>query len=414
MSKAESDEDEDDYLSEKFLNPPTSSRSGRTTTSSSKSTRDLTYAERRREAQRISDLKNQAGRTRSRRDVEEEARREGLSRSLFERAREEEEAARKRRRVGSGDDEDDSKKGTVVVPQNKAMAMMLKMGFKEGESLGRKYTDDPLPVTDQRSVERTSSEGPSERAGIGASKNGQSSSSHLVEPLPLAVWAGRKGLGLGKRTFAVTTKPPTPSVNGIDPKAKESQEEYRARVREEFQRSRDAGRVVSARKTLVDLDEKNGVAFNILWIDPQNLDTISPELLQLIDDPGSAASLLQADAQNHDTATQLRAQMQKDALQPLESEEDPLGSRGQLSLSGTEGATTTGTARPTRNPNMTIDEDTIQDTKDWLQLNAQDRLRFTLQHLRSTYYYCFWCGAKYEDAAELKGMCPGEEEEAHD
>ncbi|KAG8875420.1 hypothetical protein FRB97_005091 [Tulasnella sp. 331] len=399
---ANHDSDEDDYLSEKFLNPPSSVGPGRTAASPSKAVRmDLTYAERRREAQRISDLKNQAGRRRSRKEVEEEARREGLSRSLFERAREE--VAMKKRRVGDDDGDEDT--ALMVPPKNKAMDMMLKMGFKEGESLGKKDQDGAVAEKGQRLSVHSDSDAPSGPAGPGALEN-KKTSTHLIEPLPLAIWAGRKGLGLGKRTFAVEPKPKTTLSNGIvpiDSHVQESQDAYRARVREEHERGRAVGRLVNARKTLIDLDEKNGIVFNIIRIDPLNTETIPPELLYLLDD-------LDLDNQNHDTAARLRAQMQRDTLQTLDHNEDPLdGGRG-LPLS----EKAAGKATVQQKVDMTFDEDTLQDTRDWLQLSVQDRLRFTLEHLRSAYYYCFWCGAKYEDEAELEELCPGVDEEAHD
>lgn len=70
---------EDDYLSDKFL--------AQTVTPSS--SQKLTYAERRRDAQRKAELKNVQNRKKSRRQLEEESRQEGLSKSLFERAKEE-------------------------------------------------------------------------------------------------------------------------------------------------------------------------------------------------------------------------------------------------------------------------------------------------------------------------------------
>lgn len=150
-------DDEDDYLSEKFLQPE----------SSKKIARPMTYAERRKEAARQSEAKQKANRTRSRREVEEEARREGLSKSLFERAREEEEErAEKRLKTEDG-----------AVTKNKAMAMMLKMGFKEGQALGAK---DP-EQQDRRD------DGDSEEV---KDKDRRDKSGHLVEPLPLAMWAG--------------------------------------------------------------------------------------------------------------------------------------------------------------------------------------------------------------------------------
>ena len=77
-----SNDDEDDYLSDKFLFASEAAAS---------SSKAQTYSERRKQAQKQSDLKNKQNRTKSRRERELEAREEGLKRSLFERAKEEEE-----------------------------------------------------------------------------------------------------------------------------------------------------------------------------------------------------------------------------------------------------------------------------------------------------------------------------------
>lgn len=90
---------EDDYFSEKFLNP-----------NSSYSEQVLTYAERRRQALRASELKNVQNRRRNRREITEESLREGLSKNLFEKAAENEST----RKSDSGN-------------SNKAINMMLKV-----------------------------------------------------------------------------------------------------------------------------------------------------------------------------------------------------------------------------------------------------------------------------------------------
>jgi len=100
-----SDED-DDYLSDKFLvNPESTSKA-----------KPSTYSQLRKEALKKAQLKNEQNKKKSRRQLEIESREEGLSKSLFERAREEEAAG-----IGSG---------------NKALSIMMKMGFKPGQSLG--------------------------------------------------------------------------------------------------------------------------------------------------------------------------------------------------------------------------------------------------------------------------------------
>jgi len=164
---------------------------------------------------------------------------------------------------------------------------------------------------------------------------------------------------------------------------------------------------------LIDLDEKHGVQvgplehsvpvsltvhfgwiqFNILWIDPDDQDTIPTELRRILQDEGTPI----ANGRNHDAAEMLRAQMRADALEPLETTELEVGPKEGGSVGG-----------------LTFDPDTVEDTRDWLQLSARDRLGFTLGHLRERYWYCFWCGTSYEDASELSELCPGEDEDSHD
>lgn len=133
--------DDEDYLSEKFLADV-----------SAPPTKPQTYAERRRAAQREAELKQERNRKRSRRELEEESRQEGLSTSLFARAQED------------GD--------------NKAMSMMMKMGFKVGQSLGRVDEDEGAAAAQQ--VESTAS--------------AVSRPQHRVEPLPVQMWQGMTAL----------------------------------------------------------------------------------------------------------------------------------------------------------------------------------------------------------------------------
>jgi hypothetical protein len=140
-------DDEDDYLSDKFLSGLVESSQPKT----------KTYSDLRKEATRKSQLKNEQNRTKSRRQREEEAREEGLSKSLFERAEEEEAAG------ASG---------------NKALAMMMKMGFKPGQSLG--HTDSL--TTGRKAVDESEPLEPGSEV--------DSKLAHRSEPLPLNEWTG--------------------------------------------------------------------------------------------------------------------------------------------------------------------------------------------------------------------------------
>lgn len=152
-------DEEDDYLSDKFLASLEAPKSGKSS---------MSYAERRRVAQRESERKRLEGRIKSRREMEEEARREGLSRSLFDREIE---------KASSGKENNDGESSSTGGGSgaSKAMSMMLKMGFKPGEALGKKEEPAKLPDND---------------AEVLREEPEKTKSGHLVEPLPLAVWAG--------------------------------------------------------------------------------------------------------------------------------------------------------------------------------------------------------------------------------
>lgn len=154
--------DEDDYLSDKFLVQTTAEPVPKT------------YAQKRREALKQSQVKNEQNRMKSRRQREQESREEGLSKSLFERAQEEE----------------------MATGGSKALGIMMKMGFKVGQSLGK--TEDsppkntvPLPgpsLSEDQSEQGTTSRAQSESADLGEDLKGKPR--HKVEPLPLNEWQG--------------------------------------------------------------------------------------------------------------------------------------------------------------------------------------------------------------------------------
>ena len=166
---------DDDYLSDKFLVDPNAN-----------SSTPRTYSQLRKEAQKSARLKNERNRTKSRRQIELESRESGLSKSLFDRAKEEEASG-----IGSN---------------NKALSIMMKMGFKPGQSLGR--TDDrdtqepppPLTTHDVDTVETTETEkgelpAVEEASTQDGSGRPKAHTIHKTEPLPLQDWAGNRVSG---------------------------------------------------------------------------------------------------------------------------------------------------------------------------------------------------------------------------
>ena len=145
-------DDEDDYLSDKFL-----------TLSESTPSQPSTYAERRKQAQKKSQLKNEQNRLKSRRVQEMESREEGLGTSLFQRAQEE---------------------ASETGKHNKALAMMMKMGFQPGQSLGSGSLNDASTVVPATAAAGFLTSSSSTKPPLQIQ--------HRIEPLPIKEWTGKK------------------------------------------------------------------------------------------------------------------------------------------------------------------------------------------------------------------------------
>lgn len=150
-------DDEDDYLSDKFLVESSSSA-------------PKTYSQLRKDAERQAKLKSEQGRIKGRRERELESREEGLSKSLFERAKEED-------------------RGT----ENKALSIMMKMGFKPGQTLGTAVDETHANASNASTPNRNKPvERPEAIAGPSGARpqdpNLKANALHV--PLPLNEWRG--------------------------------------------------------------------------------------------------------------------------------------------------------------------------------------------------------------------------------
>ena len=148
-------EPEDDYLSDKFLHDLQSTSSV-----------PKTYSQRRKEAQRHSKLKDDKNRTKSRLQRELESRQEGLNKSLFDRISEEQQAG-----IGQG---------------SKALDIMMKMGFKPGQTLGQPAAEGGSPPLPSASGEEIR---PSADSGTEEDKLGRVAADrpkHRTVPLPIS------------------------------------------------------------------------------------------------------------------------------------------------------------------------------------------------------------------------------------
>jgi hypothetical protein len=146
---------EDDYLSDKFLVEPSSSA-------------PKTYSQLRKDAARQAKLKSEQDRIKGRRERELESREEGLSKSLFERAK----------------DEDNAGGGTG----NKALSIMMKMGFRPGQTLGTVVDETPTQASKSIAPDRNE---PLEGPEAIADPPEVSKANALHVPLPLNEWRGK-------------------------------------------------------------------------------------------------------------------------------------------------------------------------------------------------------------------------------
>ncbi|OAX42895.1 hypothetical protein K503DRAFT_766298 [Rhizopogon vinicolor AM-OR11-026] len=360
--------DEDDYLSDKFL-VETAAQSA-----------PKTYAQRRQEALKQSRVRDEQNRMKSRRQREQESREEGLAKSLFERAQEEEAAA-----GGS-----------------KALGIMMKMGFKVGQTLGK--TEDgppgvtiPLPGPSEDESSRGTSRDRSESADEEDSKGRPR---HTAEPLPLNEWQGKKGIGLGKRARSPGAADRLAKMVKMAEEA--GHESFRDRARREYEERRAEGRIASAKRTCLTLDEKAGITFNVFCLNPTDPESIPEGLMNALSAHTLLVSPLPSESASGDAshAARLRAQMRADALLPLSSELDNDEDDALIS----EAPATT----------EDFPQDIVEEAVYFLRLGPRDRLKLLLDYLREKYSYCFWCGTQYEDASDLAKNCPGPEEDDHD
>ena len=158
---------EDDYLSDKFLAQ---------LEAASKPPQSRSYTERRKQALKQSKLLDEKNRKKSRKQIELEAREEGLRTSLIQKAQEE--------AMESG-------------KQNKALAIMMKMGFKPGQSLGESHEGGPPSTSGNpwsaQNIEtsgvagehdaETEAPAPPQTSAFAAYK-------HRAEPLSINEWSG--------------------------------------------------------------------------------------------------------------------------------------------------------------------------------------------------------------------------------
>lgn len=232
----------------------------------------LTYAQRR--AKQISRGQDK-GRVMSRKAREEEARETALARNLL---------TGERYSDGSGLEGESGSQSMCIIFQhfvsdiysqiftatgNKALDMMKKMGFKPGQALGKQVntgsTDDGDSPLSTASDARTVPLDIHMRQGAFALPL-----CFIVIVEVLKTFAlGRKGIGKDERPSKKRKVVIDGSGREIDEVAHEDQ--YLSTRRSAFDQRRAEGLLKGARRTCEELDRRNDIEENILWLDPVHI-----------------------------------------------------------------------------------------------------------------------------------------------
>ncbi|GIX87760.1 g patch domain-containing protein 11 [Caerostris extrusa] len=60
------------------------------------------------------------------------------------------------------------------------------------------------------------------------------------------------------------------------------------------------------------------------------------------------------------------------------------------------------------------EKDDDDDDEEVVDLSPEEKVDLITEYIRHKYFYCFWCGIKYNDEEDLNVNCPGPDEESHE
>ncbi|KAG0363814.1 hypothetical protein BC939DRAFT_531711 [Gamsiella multidivaricata] len=365
MSSVGNEEEEEDYMSEAFL------ESLAQDSANDKTRREnITYSERRRQKH----TEHLANLPKPLHVREKEAREKGLTKEIGE--------------------------------ENKGMAMLLKMGFKKGGTLGASKP--------QTSIAEASA--PSKTSPDSISKDGKAlgRSDALRAPLEIQIKQGRGGLGmdsLRKRQAEEELQRHESEAHRV------FDEGFRGQKRNQFELEKRTRQVGAARGICMVMDAKKaqadseiaetnqlrnlGRSNSFWWI----ADSVPDEILGTkLMGPGAEVVV------------------QEDGLALERGEEASIGAFDH-SDDEDGGPEHKKEKRIKLDPLRTVEvyDNVVQDEEppkwgerpDFAQLEMPEKLAKVVQHLRDEHLYCFWCSAQYSDPEDLAENCPGPTEDDH-
>ncbi|KAK4250433.1 hypothetical protein C7999DRAFT_38508 [Corynascus novoguineensis] len=296
-------------------------------------------------------------------------------------------------------------------PKSKGLAMMAKMGFKEGGALGKQQqqqqqqglSSSPGQQPGGRGDDGAGSDGDAVEKGFGAGTGREEGSGGAgaaggggprIEPIRLEIKDGREGIGLEserKRKIREAAE----AAGERAKRAKEDEAGYRERMRREREEARLERQFVAAQRVAermageredAEVGEGNGGA--------------------AVSRPLKAISVVWRGLVRAREEAERDRRMRYDLEQGLarlptyEDAEEDEDDRKALGKANTAYVTA----------EDLDEEDTELD--EFNALPVDERLLKVVEYLRREYHYCFWCKFAYSDE-QMEG-CPGLTEEDHD
>ncbi|KAJ5577817.1 uncharacterized protein N7459_006781 [Penicillium hispanicum] len=296
---------------------------------------------------------------------------------------------------------------STLDPSNKGFQMMAKLGFKAGESLGKRDTAKPTAGDSDSTL----------RPGT----------TH-AEPLNLVFKEDRGGIGLDsekKRKIREEAEEATKKI-------KREEGDYRDRVREERELRRTEAQVRAAQKVAERLENEalDQTASNEEQSTPtQNADGVTGG----DEDGADSQSHAKPSQRKHIRPTSQINVLYRGIVREREERERSIQARHALQsslpssffpnprLPGYDDADLEREDKQAIGDRLgpytaAVEQELEEEDPELDAFNAlepAERLQKLVSYLRDTYRYCFWCKFRYETDLELEG-CPGLTEEDHD
>ncbi|KAK7204254.1 hypothetical protein BZA70DRAFT_280348 [Myxozyma melibiosi] len=241
---------------------------------------------------------------------------------------------------------------------NVGLSIMAKMGFVPGQALGK-----------------------------------SSDSQTSIEPLRPNLKYDRHGIGMDS-SLAEEFRKQVAEKQEAEEQEKES---YAARISAEVSDKHVRTQVAAAQKICRELD---------IAADPQ-LESIFYE--------GAASNL------NNLRVKDINILWRELVVAELEAKEEALLRKKMMERTVSAEEVATGSLDSTKPKEtyekLAADEDNEEEDdelEEFANLIPEDRLMRITNYMRETYYYCFWCGCRYEDGKDLDDNCPGVTEADHE